>query len=41
MPKQPKHATTNEALDLDIRALARVKNLRGACDVRHDLDARA
>ena len=28
MPRQPKHATTYEALDLGIRALARVKNLR-------------
>jgi hypothetical protein len=28
MPRQPKHATTYEALDLDIRALARAKNLR-------------
>jgi hypothetical protein len=28
MPRQRKHATTYEALDLDIRALARVTNLR-------------
>ncbi|MGO9151116.1 MAG: hypothetical protein ACLP1E_15215 [Acidimicrobiales bacterium] len=28
MPRQPKHTSTYEALDLDIRALARAKNLR-------------